>query len=69
MGRRLFDVPSMVDLLGWHKAPTLRRAGDEVSINYHGGDGNDVVLTALGHATVHALHHAAAASNADLWFG
>jgi hypothetical protein len=41
--------------------------GKEFSISYHGGDGNDVVLTAIGHATTHALHHATVASG-DLLF-
>jgi hypothetical protein len=42
--------------------------GKEFSISYHGGDGNDVVLTELGHATTHALHHAATMSASDLLF-
>jgi autotransporter-associated beta strand protein len=42
--------------------------GKKFSISYHAGDGNDVVLTELGHATTHALHHPSVLSTGDLWF-
>ena len=36
-------------------------AGGKVfSVSYHGGDGNDVVLTEHGNAIGHAVHHASA---------
>jgi autotransporter-associated beta strand protein len=42
--------------------------GKAFSISYRGGDGNDVVLTELGNAATHALHHAAGFTNGDLLF-
>ena len=44
-------------------------AGGKVfSISYHGGDGNDVVLTEHGNAIGHAVHHASAMTAADWLF-
>jgi hypothetical protein len=64
--RRRAALPSSI--AGLAQGAKFSADGEEFAIDYHGGNGNDVVLTALGHATVHALHHAAAASDADLWF-
>jgi autotransporter-associated beta strand protein len=44
-------------------------AGGKVfSISYHGGDGNDVVLTEHSNAAVHAVHHANALTAGDWLF-
>jgi len=40
--------------------------GKVFSISYAGGDGNDVVLTTIGSAPSHALHHVGAASAHEL---
>ena len=42
--------------------------GKEFSISYHGGDGNDVVLTEHGNAIGHAAHHAGATAAGDWLF-
>ena len=39
-----------------------------LSISYHGGDGNDVVLTEHGNAIGHAVHHASAMTAGDWLF-
>jgi autotransporter-associated beta strand protein len=46
----------------------LTAGGKVFSISYHGGDGNDVVLTEHGHATLHAVHHAHAETASDWLF-
>jgi hypothetical protein len=44
-------------------------AGGKVfSVSYHGGDGNDVVLTEHGNAIGHAVHHASAMAAGDWLF-
>ena len=44
-------------------------AGGKVfSISYHGGDGNDVVLTEHGNAVVHAVHQMSATTAGDWLF-
>jgi autotransporter-associated beta strand protein len=48
---------------GLRQGAHVAAGGTEFSISYHGGDGNDVVLTVLGNATTHALHHAAASGD------
>jgi hypothetical protein len=41
-------------------------AGGKVfSVSYHGGDGNDVVLTEQGNAMLHAVHRANASTAGD----
>jgi hypothetical protein len=46
----------------------LVAGGKVFSISYHGGDGNDVVLTEHGNAVVHAVHQAHAVIGNDLLF-
>jgi len=46
----------------------LVAGGKVFSISYHGGDGNDVVLTEHGIAAVHAAHHANAMTASDWLF-
>jgi hypothetical protein len=38
------------------------------SVSYHGGDGNDVVLTEHGNAVGHAVHHMSATTAGDWLF-
>jgi hypothetical protein len=59
--------PVVGHFAGLAEGAHVTAGGKVFSISYHGGDGNDVVLTAIGHATTHALHHATVASG-DLLF-
>jgi autotransporter-associated beta strand protein len=46
----------------------LVAGGKVFSVSYHGGDGNDVVLTEHGNAISHAVHHASATMAGDWLF-
>jgi autotransporter-associated beta strand protein len=60
--------PVIGHFAGLAEGAHLVAGGKVFSISYDGGDGNDVVLTDLGNAITHAVHHAAASGHTDLLF-
>jgi hypothetical protein len=60
--------PVIGHFAGLREGAHLVAGGKVFSISYHGGDGNDVVLTEHGNAVVHAVHHMSATTVGDWLF-